>query len=113
MYNYVLADSTYIDKKWCYNIVFYPRRKAELTFKGNFWVNDTTFAIKKVSMAASKGANINWVKDIYIEQEFDVLNDSVFLLKRAGASFNAIAKSIEADTLTKFYKYSLTCPVLK
>lgn len=82
VYNYVLADSTYIDKKWCYNIVFYPRRKAELTFKGNFWVNDTTFAIKKISMAASKGANINWVKDIYIEQEFDVLNDSVFLLKR-------------------------------
>jgi hypothetical protein len=33
-------------------------------------------------MSASQGANINWVKDIYIEQEFDVLNDSVFLLKR-------------------------------
>ncbi|MXN91894.1 carboxypeptidase-like regulatory domain-containing protein [Flavobacterium sp. Sd200] len=82
VYNYVLADSSYIDNKWCYNIVFYPRRKGELTFKGNFWVNDTTYAIKKVAMSASKSANINWVKDIYIEQEFDVLNDSVFLLKR-------------------------------
>lgn len=82
VYNYVLADSSYIDKKWCYNIVFYPRRKGELTFKGNFWVNDTTFAIKKIAMSASKAANINWVKDIYIEQEFEVLNDSVFLLKR-------------------------------
>ncbi|MFD2601899.1 DUF5686 and carboxypeptidase-like regulatory domain-containing protein [Flavobacterium suzhouense] len=82
VYNYVLADSTFIEKKWCYNIVFYPRRKGELTFKGNFWVNDTTFAIKKIAMSASKEANINWVKDIYIEQEFDVLNDSVFLLKR-------------------------------
>ena len=82
VYNYVLADSTFIEKKWCYNIVFYPRRKGELTFKGNFWVNDTTYAIKKIAMSASKAANINWVKDIYIEQEFDVLNDSVFLLKR-------------------------------
>lgn len=82
VYNYVLADSTYIEDKWCYNIVFYPRRKGELTFKGNFWVNDTTYAIKKISMAASKGANINWVKDMYIEQEFEVLNDSVFLLTR-------------------------------
>ena len=82
VYNYVLADSTYIDNKWCYNIVFYPRRKNELTFKGNFWVNDTTFAIKKIDMAVSKNANINWVKDIYIEQEFEVLNDSVFLLTR-------------------------------
>jgi hypothetical protein len=24
------------------------RRKNELTFKGDFWVNDTTFAIKKL-----------------------------------------------------------------
>ncbi|MFP5438639.1 MAG: DUF5686 family protein [Bacteroidia bacterium] len=82
VYNYVLADTAVIDNKYCYNIVFYPRRKGELTFKGNFWVNDTTYAIKKIAMSASQGANINWVKDIYIEQEFEVLNDSVFLLKR-------------------------------
>ena len=82
VYNYVLADSSYIDKKWCYKIVYYPRRKNELTFKGDFWVNDTTYAIKTINLEASKSANINWVRDIYIEQEFDVLNDSVFLLKR-------------------------------
>jgi len=82
VYNYVLRDSAFIDNKWCYNIVFYPRRKNELTFKGDFWVNDSTFAIKTINMAVSKSANINWVKDIYIEQEFDVVNDSVFLLTR-------------------------------
>ena len=82
VYNYVLRDSAFVDKKWCYNIVFYPRRKNELTFKGDFWVNDTTFAIKKINLAASKSANINWIKDIYIEQEFEVMNDSVFLLTR-------------------------------
>lgn len=81
-YNYVLADSAFIDNKWCYNIVYYPRRKSELTFKGDFWVNDTTYAVKDINMQATRSANINWVKDIYIEQEFDVLNDSVFLLKR-------------------------------
>ena len=82
VYNYVLADSSFIDKKWCYKIVYYPRRKNELTFKADFWVNDTTYAIKTINLEASKSANINWVRDIYIEQEFDVLNDSVFLLKR-------------------------------
>ncbi len=81
-YNYVLADSAYIDDKWCYNIIYYPRRKGELTFKGDFWVNDSTFAIKKINMAVTQSANINWIKEIYIEQEFEVLNDSVFLLSR-------------------------------
>jgi len=82
VYNYVLADTAFIDNKWCYNIVFYPRRKNELTFKGDFWVNDSTFAIKKINMAITKSANINWVKDIYLEQEFEVLNDSIFLPTR-------------------------------
>ncbi len=81
-YNYILADTAFIDNRWCYNIVYYPRRKNELTFKGEFWVNDTTWAIKKIDMAMTKSANINWVKDVYIEQEFDVLNDSIFLMKR-------------------------------
>ncbi len=82
VYNYVLTDSAFIDNKWCYNILFYPRRKSELTFKGDFWVNDSTFAVKQIEMDATKSANINWVKEIHIEQEFNVLNDSVFLLKR-------------------------------
>ncbi|HET8839224.1 MAG TPA: DUF5686 family protein [Flavobacteriaceae bacterium] len=82
VYNYVLADSAFIGDKWCYNIVYYPRRKNELTFKGDFWVNDTTWAIKKINLQVTKSANINWIRDIYIEQEFDVLNDSIFLLTR-------------------------------
>jgi len=81
-YNYVLSDSAFIDNKWCYNIVYYPRRKNELTFKGDFWVNDSTYALKEINLQATKSANINWVKEIYIEQEFEVLNDSLFLVKR-------------------------------
>lgn len=82
VYNYVLTDSAYIGNKWCYNIVYYPRRKNELTFKGDFWVNDTTWAIKEINLEVTKSANINWVKDLYIEQEFDVLNDSIFLITK-------------------------------
>ena len=75
-----MSDSAFIKNKWCYYIIYYPRRKNELTFKGDFWVNDTTFAIAEINMKASKSANINWEKEIYIEQEFDILNDSIFLL---------------------------------
>ena len=81
-YNYVLSDSAFFDNKWCFNIIYYPRRKNELTFKGDFWVTDSTYAIREINLQASKSANINWVKEIYIEQEFEVLNDSLFLVKR-------------------------------
>jgi hypothetical protein len=81
-YNYVLADTAFIGDKWCYKIVYYPRRENELTFKGDFWVNDTTWAIAKIKMEMADDANVNWVKGVYIEQEFEVLNDSIFLMKR-------------------------------
>lgn len=81
-YNYILTDSAYVDNKWCYNIIYYPRRENELTFRGNFWVNDTSWAVKNINMETSRDANINWVKQVYIEQEYEVLNDSVFLITR-------------------------------
>jgi len=81
-YNYVLRDTALIDGVRSFNIVYYPRRKGELTFKGDFWVADSTYAIKEINMQATKSANINWVKDIYIEQEYQVLDDSLFLITR-------------------------------
>jgi hypothetical protein len=53
VYNYVLRDSAYINKKMVLQHRVLSRRKNELTFKGDFW-NDTTFAIKKISMAVTK-----------------------------------------------------------
>ena len=118
VYNYVLRDSAFIDNKWCYNIVFYPRRKNELTFKGNFWVNDSTYAIKNINMAVSKSANINWVKEIYVEQDFDVQNDSVFLLTRdymmSDFALNKKEKSKgvygKRTTLTRNHKFNIEKP---
>lgn len=115
-YNYVLSDSTYINNKWCYNIIYYPRRKNELTFKGDFWVADSTYAIKEINMQASKSANINWVKEIYIEQEFDVLNDSLFLLKRdyfmSDFAFNKKEKSrgVYGKRTTLYDNYEFDIP---
>ncbi len=81
-YNYVLRDTALVDGVEAYNIVYYPRRKGELTFKGDFWVATESYAIKEINLQATKSANINWVKEIYIEQEYDVLNDSLFLITR-------------------------------
>ena len=114
-YNYVLSDSAFVDNKWCYNVIYYPRRKNELTFKGDFWVADSTYAIKEINLQASKSANINWVKEIYIEQEFEVLNDSLFLVKRdymlSDFAFNKKEKSRgvygKRTTLYNNYKFDI------
>lgn len=113
-YNYVLTDTLYYDGKRNFKIIFYPRRKNELTFKGDVLIADETFAVKEIKMQAVKSANINWVRDIYIEQEFDILNDSVYLIsKEQFVSDFAITKRDEAyglygkrTTLFKDYEFN-------
>ncbi|MEI7595302.1 MAG: DUF5686 family protein [Bacteroidota bacterium] len=70
-YRYYLVDSTFINNKWCYKIQFKPRRKQELTFTGNFWVNDTSFALKQIDVRIANDANINLICDLTAYFEYD------------------------------------------
>ena len=110
-YNYVLFDSMFIDNRWSYNIIYYPRRKNELTFKGDFWVTDTIYAVKKINLEATKSANLNWVKQIYIEQDYKEYLDSIYLINKdyllADLSYSKKndEKGIYAKRTTIFDKY--------
>jgi hypothetical protein len=81
-YRYYLIDSAFLDGKWCYNVMFKPRRKQEYAFTGNFWVNDTSFALKKVEMRMVDDANINLINDLVISEEFEPVNGKQWMLTR-------------------------------
>lgn len=81
-YKYYLIDSTYINDQWCYKLKFKPRRPQELTFVGDFWVHDTTWAVRKISMRISGDANINWVEDMAIVQEYTLVGNKQWMLAK-------------------------------
>ncbi|MCE2845796.1 MAG: DUF5686 and carboxypeptidase regulatory-like domain-containing protein [Sphingobacteriales bacterium] len=81
-YRYYLLDSAYLGDQWCYKLKFKPRRPQELTFSGEFWVHDSTFAVKKIAMRIAHDANINWVQDMAIVQEFAHVEDSCWMLSK-------------------------------
>lgn len=80
-YRFYLEDSTYIDNRWCYQLKFVPKRSGDLTFEGEMWINDTTYAIKSIKGNISEGANINFVNNLYFEQDFDLVGPEVWMLK--------------------------------
>jgi hypothetical protein len=94
-YHYYLVDSAFQGNKWCYHIMFKPKRKQELTFTGNFWVNDTSFAIKKIEMRIATDANINFVNDLAIQQEYQWTNNQFWMKTKDHlvVDFNIIEKS--------------------
>ena len=81
-YRYYLIDSNYIDNKWCYKLMFKPRRKQELTFTGHFWVHDTTYAIKSFEIKIAEDANINYIADLVLRQEFELIEGKYWMVVR-------------------------------
>lgn len=87
-YKYYLIDSAFIGDKWCYQISFVPKRKQERTFRGNFWVNDSSFAIVKMQMRMAKEVNINYINDFVANYEYDLVDDSLWFLKNEELFFD-------------------------
>lgn len=81
-YKYYLVDSAFVGPHWCYNIMFEPRRKQELTFSGNMWIDDSTYAIKQYEMRIVNDANINFVNDLLVAQEFEIYDDAYWMISR-------------------------------
>lgn len=79
-YKYYLVDSAFIGNKWCHKLMFKPRRAQELTFTGYFWVNDTTYAIKSFDIKAADDANINYINDLVLKQEFDLVDGKYWMV---------------------------------
>ena len=69
-YKYYLIDSVFIDNSWCYQLQFKPKRKQELTFTGNMWIADTTFAVKRLEMSMAGDANINFINTFNVVQDY-------------------------------------------
>lgn len=81
-YRFYLDDSTFIDNQWCYKLRFVPKREGDVTFEGEMWIHDTTYAVKRISARISPGANINYVQDLYFEQEFNLVEKEVWMLTK-------------------------------
>ncbi len=88
-YRYYLQDSAFIDNHFCYKIAFQPKRKQELTFAGELWINDTTFAVKSVQAGIAKDANINYIQSFEFRQEYIQVQKEVWMLEKDELNFEA------------------------
>lgn len=80
-YRYYLIDSLFLGSNRCYQIQFKPKRKQELTFEGNMWIADTSFAVKRLEMSIADDANINFVHTLNVIQEYAPVDKGWLLSK--------------------------------
>jgi len=106
-YEYELEDSMYLGSKWCYKISFKPKHSKDLAFTGVMWIHDSTFAIKQIDVKVGREANINFIEKIKIQQESEMIGDSVWMpiKTRSLLDIDELSKNTPG-LLAKFYSSS-------
>jgi len=80
-YKFYLLDSVYQEGSYLYHISFKPKFKQTYTFSGDLWINDTTWAVKKVTAKMANDVNLNYINNMIISQEYEKI-DSLWFLKK-------------------------------
>lgn len=83
IYKFFIIDTTIVNGMECIDLAFTPRNKADFAFTGNLYIlNDSSYNVVKATMGVPKQININFVKDLQLDQEFTKVNDSLWMLSK-------------------------------
>ncbi len=81
-YDYYLIDSLKVNGRETYMLRFHPKSKSAPVFDGEFWIDSATMALQQAHVKLEKGVNVNWVRDMVIDVENQLVNDSTWFYKQ-------------------------------
>ncbi|WP_232064569.1 DUF5686 and carboxypeptidase-like regulatory domain-containing protein [Rhodocytophaga rosea] len=103
-YEYILVDSLYVGEHWCYRMDITPKRVQDLAFTGTIWIDSKSYALKQIDVSIGKGANLNFVEKIKIQQELAPTISQAWLPVRTRVLIDiAEIKDQTPGMLAKFY----------
>lgn len=73
-YKFYLVDSLYLGKDRCYYIQFVPKVKHDIAFTGEMYIEDSSYSIKRIDLQFSIEANVNFVRNYWIRQEYEKID---------------------------------------
>lgn len=81
-YKYFLVDSLYKDGRKIYKMRFHPKGVSTPVLDGEVNIDSATWALESAKVKMMKGVNVNWIRDLVLETQFQLLNDSVWFMKQ-------------------------------
>lgn len=79
-YRYKVIDTLVLDNVVHYKMMFEPRTKGDNTFFGSFIVSENNYAIKSIQLRMAPHVNINFVKKIEVNQDFDFVDNKCWMM---------------------------------
>ncbi|MEO7530906.1 MAG: DUF5686 family protein [Sediminibacterium sp.] len=82
-------------------LYFTPRNTNDLLFRGNMWITlDGNFAVQKMNMFLSKNANLNFVREMHVDLDFEKSEDNRYHLSKSNIMADA---SVSKNSSTGFF----------
>jgi hypothetical protein len=78
-YDYRIVNKDYTEDIPVFQIEVKPKNSLDLAFEGYIWVQDSTFALKRVSLSVPKAANLNFVEKLKITQEYVLTDAGIYI----------------------------------
>jgi len=74
-YRYYIVDTLQFQNQEAIRLAFIPNNKYNLGFEGNLFItNDSSYQVIGVKLSVLEQANLNFVKNLLVEQEFEKVN---------------------------------------
>jgi hypothetical protein len=83
-YMYYIRDTLMIDSTPVVQLYFTPRNPQDALFRGFLWITlDGNYAIQRVSMFAPPVVNINFIRELRINLDFEKRDDGKYLMVKS------------------------------
>ena len=79
-YRFKVIDTLVLDNIVHYKMMFEPKTKGDNTFFGSFIVSENSYAIKNIQLRMAPHVNINFIKKILLNQEFDFVDKQFWMI---------------------------------
>lgn len=71
-YRYYIRDTVELNDTKLIRLYFTPKNPNDLIFRGTMFITlDGNYSLQKIDMTISKNANLNWTKELKINQDFE------------------------------------------
>ena len=82
-YHYYIEDTVYVERDLCYHLQFIPANSQDFGFRGELYVlADSSLHVKKCNLYMPHNTDVNYVKNMKIEQEYSRLDNGEWVLSK-------------------------------
>ena len=82
-YHYYIEDTVYVGRDLCYHLQFIPANSQDFGFRGELYVlADSSLHVKKCNLYMPHNTDVNYVKNMKIEQEYTRLDNGEWVLSK-------------------------------